>query len=60
MSSRSRSVKPDILVSIHGLAPDFFPNFRKPVNIPDGLHKRVVLTRFSAITSRTLYFQATG
>ena len=52
-------VKPDMLVSIHGLAPGSCLNFRKTNNILDGLHKRVIVTHGSVKMSCLLYFHAT-
>ena len=52
-------VKPDILVSIHGLDPGSFPHFWKPENILDGLHKHIIVTHIDSTTSRMLHFNTT-
>ena len=44
MPPRVLRVKPDAPVSIHGLAPGYFPHFQNPENISDGVYKRVLGT----------------
>ena len=46
-SPPGRRVKPDILASIHGLAPGSFPHFLKPEIISGGIHDRVIGTHGS-------------
>ena len=53
-------VKPDTLISIHGLSPGSFPHFLKPENILNGVDKRVHGSKGSTMTSHILYFHATG
>ena len=60
LSLRGRRVKPDILISIHGLAPGSFLRFQNHENILDGVDKSVHGSQGRSITSRKLYFHATG
>ena len=60
MSPNGIRVEPDILVSVHGLAPGSNQQFQKPENILDGVNYCVLGTHSSAMTSPTLYFHATG
>ena len=53
-SPRCQSVKPDILISIHGSSPVSFPHFQNPENILGGLDKRVPGSRGSDMTSLKL------
>ena len=60
VSPHLRRAKPDISISIHGLNPGYFQQFRKPENILDGVDHRVLGTRGSTIKYCTLYSHATG
>ena len=60
LSLRGRKVKPDILISIHGLAPGSFMRFQNHENISDGVDKFVHGSHGRSITSSKWYFHATG
>ena len=53
-------VKPDISVSVHGLALGSCLHFIKAKNIYNGVDKHAHGSHGSATTSHTLYFFATG
>ena len=58
-SPHLQSVKPDVLISIHGLAPSFSPQFLNPEKRLYGEDNHVHSSRGSATKYRTLFYHAT-
>ena len=59
LSLHGQMVKPDILISIYGLAPGYFSYFPMPKNILYGVDKRVHGSLGNSTASRILYFHDT-
>ena len=58
MYPHGQRVEPDVSIPIHGLSPDSSKHFQNPVNLSDGVNKRVHGSHGSSTVYRTVYSYA--